>query len=71
MGRTFLCPPWELARALQEEEGGRTRESGRKGGGGTRLKGNMPGERGGGEGGETIGDRETDGRGSPKRERHS
>ena len=39
MGRASLCPPLELARALQEEEGGD-----RGGVGGTRLKGNMPGE---------------------------
>ena len=46
---------------------GRTRESGRKGGGGTRLKGNMPGERG--RGGGTVGDRETDQGGRRRLER--
>ena len=46
---------------------GRTRESGRKGGGGTRLKGNMPGERG--RGGGTIGDRKTDQGGRRRLER--
>ena len=38
---------------------GRTRESGRKGGGGTRLKGNMPGERGRGGGGRLEIERES------------